>query len=190
MDHSKIPKIFQSDLTDQPFTNCIQCDINVLETGGTYLIEKAIKSYPNSTAIATIFEYAICMKCYQQTYDELSSDSKTNMQAFVTKNLQQEKRLKLAENQTSPNDSKWIDHCAIKGTSRSMSNEYQICAHCTGNELIESNPPIMISGEALEDMIELLSAETLDTLDRFKESIVGGPPEFEELFSKRKLLLI
>lgn len=185
-----IPKIFHSDFTEKPIDRCIRCEKNVIETGEMYLIEKAIKSYPNSTAFSTIFEYAICLSCYQQMHSEMSKDSKAAIEEFVQSNLNKNQRMAMAAERVMPDDPEWINQCAITGLNKKDLTEYQVCAYCTGNELVTSQPPLLISGQATDAMAELLSAETIDFLDDFKQHITGGPPELAELLQDRKLLLI
>ena len=48
----------------------------------------------------------------------------------------------------------------------------------------------MISYEAADEMVILLSNQTKDELNRFYKENLGVPPEFEEIFNSPKLLMI
>jgi len=51
-------------------------------------------------------------------------------------------------------------------------------------------PPMAIGEDIIDDMADLLSNETVDEMNGFKEQFLGPPPEFEEFIYGRRLILI
>jgi hypothetical protein len=56
--------------------------------------------------------------------------------------------------------------------------------------MLESIFPYAVSDEAMDQISELLSKETLDELDDFKGKYFNGPPEIAELINPKRLLAI
>jgi hypothetical protein len=177
----EIPKIFYSDLTGAPMSKCIACECDLLANGTSYLIEKALKPYDGFRSFSTIFEYAICMPCVHKMKGMISAKSMNAITNYFSVNLDISKRKKLILNADYSSVDPWVNHCMIKGTDIIDSNECQIYSQCCGQYLIFGEFPYMVSGAALDEVVELLSAETLDDLDRFKNEYVDGPSEFQDL---------
>lgn len=177
----EIPKIFFSDLTGTPINKCISCECDLLVEGTQYLIEKAIKPYKGHDSYSTIFEYAICMPCTHKMKNMISSKSMQRIMKYFQANLdvvgRQELMLKGDYSSVNP----WIEQCMVKGINISEISECQIYAQCNGENLMFGEFPYMVSGVALDEVVELLSAETLDDLERFKNEHVDGPSEFQDL---------
>jgi hypothetical protein len=168
----------------------MMCEKNLLEEGVQYRIEKAIKKYPDSDAISTIFEYAICNDCGVQANATLSKESKENIQLYFESHVDMyERREQLLEEKGMDTD-EWLSHCAIKGTPLNEAEEYQIYAHCNGSDMLFSYWPMAISSQAIDEVAQLLSNETLDEIDRFTDQINDLPPELRDLFKDRPLVVI
>jgi len=176
---TSIPPIFYSDLTSNPFNKCVKCEKELLESGESYMIEKAIREDKEMGVKNTIFEYAMCMECASAMSKKLSQSSMMNLAVYYQKNVDFNNRRRSLENSKEVGD--WINSCLIHGEPPGKSGEYQIYAECMGNNIVLGDYPFMIRGEALEELIELLSAETLDELDNFKDDITSGPPEYREI---------
>ncbi|NNF01301.1 MAG: hypothetical protein HKN22_01315, partial [Bacteroidia bacterium] len=54
-----IPKLFKSHSKGTCIDHCIMCEDELIESGKNYLIEKAIRKYPDYKVADCIFEYAI-----------------------------------------------------------------------------------------------------------------------------------
>ncbi len=65
-DGDKIPTEFYSYDSGQPFESCIQCGIDLLNSGITYVVEKSVKRYPDLDHFDIIYEYAMCMNCMEK----------------------------------------------------------------------------------------------------------------------------
>jgi hypothetical protein len=176
-----IPQIFWSDVTCQPFENCIKCERYLLEEGTLYLIEKAIKSYVGFDAISTVFEYAMCMDCAHEMHKELSVSSRTKIETYFEQNTNFDaRRNELKENLEINN---WIQNCIITGERPTEGGEYQIYGQCDGKHFLYHDFPYMMSGEVVDSLIDLMSNKTLDELNNFKNNLTQGPSEFQELLN-------
>ncbi len=188
--YGDIPAIFHSYSLGKPFETCTVCNSSLLKEGTSYLIEKAFKKHQATGATDVIFEYAICMDCAGDIYRTLSTPSLESITAYFEShvNFIQRRDAFMHNPNTTPED--WLAHCIIKKTPREALDEYQICAHCEGSQLIYSFMPYTLSGAAAGELGALLSAKTLDQMDRFSDQFLGFPPEWRDLLKDRPLLLI
>ena len=130
---------------------------------------------------STIFEYAICMPCTHQMKNMISAKSMQRIMKYFSANLDLVGRQELILKGDYSSVNPWIEQCMVKGINISEISECQIYAQCNGENLIFGEFPYMVSGVALDEVVELLSAETLDDLERFKNEHVDGPSEFQDL---------
>jgi hypothetical protein len=203
MDYDKLPDIpqpFFNSETNQPFSNCLVCECNLMEESQPYAIERAIRHYPEMELKSVVFEYALCAKCIAQTENELSGDTKMSIMQYFAQNLDLASRpqWKPAEEEGENSDpveevpfdvNKWIDTCSVKGVPRSELYEYTLCARCIGGKIIPEVVPYMISGLAQDDIVDLFSNKSLGFLDDFTDKHFSGPPELKELFKGRPILV-
>lgn len=180
-----IPSNFHSFSSNGPFTRCLDCDKELVESGSQYVIERAIKNYQNFEAQDVVFEYAICMNCAMKMRAELSKESLAKVEDFFQTNIVGA----LQSLHNSP-ESEWLQTCIVTGKPLKECAEYQIYAYCTGSFLFPQFTPYAISGEVLDQISGLLSDKTIDELDRFIDENMGIPPELKELFKEKKPMLI
>lgn len=191
MRHTDIPKEFLSYETGEAFRNCKICDRDLTQPETHYIIEKAIRKYTGYKAWDVVFEYAICINCAESFRSELSKESVESIEKyFMTKVDINKHTERFNEADEVPDISKYTDQCLIKGLNRNEVEEYQIYGECRGNKFLYGNMPYMISGEAMDEIAQLLSDKTLDELDGFAGKYLGPSPELEGLFRGRKLVLI
>ena len=184
-----IPEIFHSHATKKQFDKCTVCNTPLISTNQTYVIEKAIKQYSNFDKHDVIFEYALCFKCIEMLRSSMSIQSAIKMQQFFEKNIDADKRKKeIAEIQES-NVESWLNTCVFTGKNRSELEEYQIVGLFQGNKIMIADMPYMISSEVGDQINEIISAQTKDEMDGFKDKFLGPPPELEELFWKKKVIV-
>ena len=176
-----IPKVFYSDLTGTLMNKCISCECDLLKSGIPYIIEKALKPYKGYTSYSTIFEYAICMPCANNMKSLISAHSMENITQYFTQNFDPENTRRNLSTNDNIEVENWLSQCIIKDTSITDLGECQIYGQCKGDQMLLGHFPYMVGGVALDEMIDLLSAETLDDLNRFKNEIVDGPSEFQDL---------
>lgn len=177
-DLQNIPSVFYSFHEEAPFRKCIECE-RELDGDCEYVIEKAVKNYPDFTASDVIFDYAICMECAVKINQELSKESMANIQAFFSNRLDINSRAKLIA-EAKGDINQLIGRCMISNEPKNSSTEYQIFAHCIGNKINMKNPPYMISGEVLAELAELLSEKTRGDLDGFFNKHFSPDPSLME----------
>lgn len=181
-----IPAEFHSFSNNGPFVQCIECDCTLNDKD--YLIEKAIKKYPGFKAFDVVFEYAICMACAEKMRNSMSEASLQSLNKYMENNIDQQRRQRMA--QFFPDRAeKWTEQCLVSGTMKNDTDEYQIFAHCRGNQLLSDSMPYMISGKIMEEMQSVLSKETRDEMDDF----IGkhfGPPSLEKDLPYRRTILV
>jgi hypothetical protein len=178
---TEIPPIFWSDAEAAPFENCINCQCDLLESNAPYMIEKAVRGFDGEKVSATIFEYAVCMNCAQKMNMKLSVQSRQRIEAYFHTHVDFKERSKQLQNES---DEAWLQNCLVHHKPVNQEGECQLYALCQGNQFVYQEFPYMIRAEALDEMMDLISAETLRQLDDFKDDLIDGPPELKELFEK------
>ena len=180
----EIPPIFYNEVTGAPFSHCMVCERELLESGASYMIEKAVKRHPEFDVSDTLFEYAMCLDCSETLSSILSDESSLNIKNYMKHqgvDLFMRKEQLFHAGKFNIND--WINQCVIKDTPSSDLKEYQLCAHFQGNKLWVTYMPIMIGEQALKELSALLSNDTLDGMNGFMDEFLGVPPEFKGLLT-------
>lgn len=169
-----IPQQFHSLYHEGPFTNCVDCDCNLIESGRLYGIERVFRG------TEPIMEMAICEVCRNKISEELSQESQMRMNAFVEERCDWEKRFEQAQEWDGSEIERWLDHCALLKIPAEECKEYQLAAICRGNLMSIDLLPIMISGAASEEMQKLMSKKTRDRLGEMVGDFFGMPSEFAD----------
>lgn len=182
--HIPIPEVFCNSETKAPFAECLMCHESL--SNKQYVVEKAIKNYRSLGTTEIIFEYAMCLPCAGKMHMELSEESRTRIQAYLADHINKKSR-KL--NRDNFNIEETISHCMVKESAVSEATEYSIYALCNGSEIIVNEFPYAISGEVQEEIMQLLSAKTLDILDDFIGNHFSGPPEVMEILKRRPVFI-
>jgi len=185
-----IPEQFYSDGEGKPFDTCVVCGKNLLERGTKYVIEKAIKNYGENQYSATLYEYAMCLDCYQEMQKGISEESMKNLQEYYQKVIQKKGVPYITIDLTDFDLKQWLSKCFFKDKPVSEMKEYQLIGQFEGDRMNMNTPPMAIGEEVMEEMSELLSEKTKGEMDRFREQFLGPPPEIEELFRGRKLIFL
>ena len=185
MDEHYIPKDFYSFETNSPFERCIECNKYLLEEGTEYIIEKAIRNYQGYPARDTVFDYAICMSCAERMRKEISKESWESMMKYFQDNMDVMSRLEIQEQSPKEN----LRRCMVKKTGVEDCSEYQIYAHCNGEKLNMENPPYMISGEVMDELLPLLSNETIDEMNGFMNKHFSPDPSIMEPVPPRLIII-
>jgi hypothetical protein len=185
-----IPPIFHCYATHSPFEECLICKKNLLVDGTQYVIEKAVRKYPEFNTKDVVTEYAICLNCNEQMRQTLSGHSKKVMDDYFSKKVDlSTRRQRLLQEKGAQLDA-WLNNCLIYNTPQNTLTEYQIYAHCDGKHLVFTDMPFMISGQAINEIAELLSVETKEVLDNFIDQHFGLPPEYKSMLKDRKMILL
>lgn len=179
-----IPTLFKTFVSEQLFENCIQCGCNLLNDDKEYFIEKVLKDDQIE------IEYAICTECVEKVDVKISDESKENIKNFMTlrANNMTSNLILMDSGETDYN--KWIKNCIVTGQEVNNTEEHQIAAHCVGRKMVLSLMPYKISFQAMEQMQELLSAQTKEELDNFKKQNLDLPPELLKILTKKPFVFV
>jgi len=180
-----IPAEFCNSETKAPFSECLMCHQSLTST--QYIVEKAIKNYHSVGTREIIFEYAMCLTCAAKMNMELSLESRNRIEAYMASHLKKNKRTDSGDSPTNIDAA--ISHCIIKETEVSQSAEYSIYALCDGSTMVVSELPYALSGEVQDEIMQLLSAKSLEILDDFIGNHFTGPPEVKEILRRRPVLI-
>lgn len=169
-----IPPIFQSLEKDGPFEHCLRCERSLLDSSEPYMIERVFKLRE------PIIEYAMCMSCVGESQQELSQESRDAVTRYFLENLDRERRAETLMRLADSDDvTEWIDECVLTGTPAADCRERQIMALCEGDQMrLDIGFPMMLSGLAVEGIVEVLSEQTRGWMEDFVGDNFGMPPEF------------
>ena len=184
-----IPQLFHSHDSDSLFTHCLCCDEPILESGHEYVIEKAYTSYSNYDVSDTVFEYAMCLECLMQLQSQMSKDSLQRVEAYFEQHVDVHERMLMAD-QENVDVYDRLSTCMVKGTPINELKEYQVFGLFRQDQMLLGPFPYMIGGEAMDEIAQLLSNETLGEIDGFMDSHFGLPPELRKLFMDKPAVLI
>ncbi len=185
-----IPNIFHSYMNEGPFEQCIVCEKSLLDDNTHYFIEKAFQRYDITDNPNTVFEYAICADCAENMRESFSKTSLEKIDAYFENRVDNVQRSVDIFMNNGHKTEKWLEHCMIKNTAQNTLKEYQIYGEFIGSQLLHGPSLFLLSGEAIEELSELLSPQTLGEIDDFVGEFFGLPPEFEEAWKNRDVVLI
>lgn len=186
----RIPKVFRSSDTGKPFEHCVVCHKFLLTDGTPYMIEKAIKQYPELKVQEVIFEYALCLDCVVMLNASLSEESRERINAYFENHGNMPTRRTALLKKKTLRIQPWINRCLIKNTPISKCSEYQLLAQCDGKHLLFTYMPFALSMEALDEITSLMSEKSLGEIDDFMGKYFSGPPEIAEMLKKRSPVLL
>ncbi|WOO40776.1 hypothetical protein [Rubellicoccus peritrichatus] len=164
-----VPKNLWSFLNDGPFERCSICDRNLREPGVVYLIEKAFRGDE------PVFEYAMCHDCCDNLSSELSVKSLELINNYYEEHVDLVARRERLLSNHGLDPKPWFDKCMIKNREIKPREEHQICALCQDGDMLFSYMPFCLSGEAVDDIVKLLSDQTLGVIDDFIGKHFGSP---------------
>ena len=166
-DYIPVPEVFWSFETGKPIAHCKLCGCDLLKPGTNYLIEKAFKNGE------TIFEHALCLSCYTQCHESMSEDSRIRIRDYFSARIDMDARQEKNMASYGTKYEKWISHCMVKGFPIREVDEYQLYGFCIDEDLIFSGAPYVICGDVIEEILELLSAETLGVMSDLSQKLFG-----------------
>ena len=183
--YCEIPEVFYSSDMNRPFSVCTMCGAELINSNSSYIIEKAVKNYPETKVKDIIFEYAMCIYCLENLRVSFSTKSLERINNYIM----EETDLPLRRNQLIGLENldvdDWLSNCIVNNKTQDDLPEYQIMCQCQGEFMLFTYMPYMLSCDATEEMQELLSKKTKDELDRFYNDNLGLPPELKELFKTK-----
>ena len=166
-DYIPLPEIFWSFETGKPIEHCSLCGRDLMVAGTNYLIEKAFLKGE------TIFEHALCLGCYQKTHESLSEESRARINAYFSEHVDMDRRQEALMQEHGADHEKWIGHCLVKGFPVQEVEEYQLYGFCIDQDLVFSGAPYVLCGEVIEEILELLSPETIGVMNDLSEKLFG-----------------
>ena len=187
--YMRIPKVFRSSETGQPIAHCMVCNRYLLEDGTPYMIEKAMKQYPDLKLKEVIFEYAVCFKCSMMMTEALSEETRQRVDDYFTRHVDFVKRRSNLLQRKTKRVQPWLSRCLIKDTPISASREYQLVGQFDGKHLLFTYMPFALSMEAMDEITNLISNKSMGEIDDFMGKYFSGPPEIAELIRKRPFVL-
>ncbi|MEN7548180.1 hypothetical protein AAG747_09685 [Rapidithrix thailandica] len=190
LQQTKLPDTFYSSTHQQPISQCLVCEKSLLEEGTQYFIEKSVRKYPEYQAEDIVFEYAMCLSCAEKQRKELSTESLQKIEEFFSERVDFQSRSQEFLEKSGTEVAPWLARCVITNKPLEELEEYTLHAHCQGGNLLFTFMPYMISGEAMDEIADLLSEQTLGEIDRFTGKYFTGPPEVSEILKKRRLILL
>ncbi len=175
-----IPPTFYAEGTEQPFQECLACERPLRDGSTEYVIEKGYRSFPNYDVEETVFGYALCIHCHSSLSNSFSKPSKRRCQTYLNEHVNLRRRTATLLERESVDPTQWTQHCIVHDTPKEELQEYQVLAHCHGEDLLLTHLPLLIGGPAVDALVQRLSNETLDELGGFRNEHFGVPPELQK----------
>lgn len=177
-----IPEELLNSETHAPFERCLSCDRDLASGEVEYFVERIFRRVPNLDVVEPLFEYAMCMTCAESFRERMSEESRERIEAYFLEGVQR--------NRWSISDPSGdtMRKCILTGKSIADCGEYSYHGYCKGDQLMEIAAPYAVSDLAMDEISELLSAETADELDDFKGKYFTGPPELADLLNPKRLV--
>jgi hypothetical protein len=182
---TEIPEIFFNSKTKSPFEDCLICNKKLLKPETDYLIIKGYRYYKEYNKKDITLEISLCCKCEEMLDESYSDESMQRLHQYFSKNFNQSKILNRFKSKNYNIDD-WISHCACKDKHWKQTNSYYIYGWFNSSKLIyDFYQPYMLSDEVMDELVILLSNDTIDSLTKFSDIYTDFPPEFRKIFSKR-----
>lgn len=166
---SEPPIDFNSDANNEPFQHCLICSEDLQNSGVPYSIEKAKKILDHGEEV-TLYEMALCMPCMEQMNKRVSVHSRQVMDAFFAQLDLDRLRVELTDSK-HPDD--WKAKCLISGKPKSEIKEYNIVAQMVNGHLLHGMPPMLIDLSVMEPLQDLLSEETKEEFNNFRDEFLA-----------------
>jgi hypothetical protein len=174
-----IPPSFYDDDAEAPFDECLVCEQTLRDESTEYVIEKGYRSFETYDVEETVFGYALCLRCHVTLSQSFSAASKQRCEAYLSEHVDLQARTKSLLGDDPPDPARWTEQCVVHDTPKEELQEYQILAHCHGDDLLLTHLPLLIGGPAIDELVQRLSNETLDELGGFRDEYFGLPPELK-----------
>lgn len=166
--YAPVPELFWSLETGKPFAKCTLCGGAILKPGTNYAIQKSYNGRE------PVFECAICLTCDKEIQKQVSKKSMQLVHHYFDEHVDFRGRAEKMLSLHGMDCIRWINECVIKGTPRDDCKEYIICGWCIDEDMAYINMPFLISGEAVDEMMSLLSQQTKGILDGINDQLFGA----------------
>jgi hypothetical protein len=115
----------------------------------------------------------MCFDCLEKTRNSFSKDSRERLDRYFGERVDFEKRLSELMEKCGMSTGRWLSRCLVKGTPKAKCSEYQIYGMFIDRDIVFTGFPYMLSGEVLDEVLDLLSAETSGVLDDLTSKLLG-----------------
>lgn len=185
---SEIPRLFRN-TEEEFFQSCNFCGKDLQDSGEAYHIQRSLRYNQEFGVSECIFEAAICFACQAEVSRSFSEESRNRLTEFFQGIMLP--RL-LFEDQHSSNDElmdERLQTCLITGRPIEDGEEYLVSGECLHDKLCLTGGPNLISENGMEEYQALLSPQTKDELNGFRNNLNDVPPELEDLFRPRPVIV-
>ena len=159
----------RSEETEQPFHQCVECRLPLLEIDAPWLVNK---DYFKGECM---IEYAICQPCRDGISAKISEASKASVRRFLETEIDWDARI--AEFMELADPSERFSACIACRTPRWMTEGFGISAlFDSGGHLTTGALPLMICRTCLARMTAALSDESRAVWKQFLSEHFTGPP--------------
>ena len=184
-----IPKEFYPFESTEPFNECMMCGVDLSLGITDYFVEKAVKNNVAYQVQDIVFEYAICSSCAQNMQQSISKESQKNMQLFFANHPNFMNKIQAYQQGEGEPVDELISKCSLNGESIEEMHEYMMFGHFRGDKMLATTMPYILGGKAMDELSELMSNETIDQMNDFKNQYFGGPAELEDLWKGKPVFL-
>lgn len=184
-----IPEVFYPFESNEPFKECMVCSIDLTLGSIDYYVEKAIKNNVEYQVKDVVFEYAICSSCAQNMQKSISEESQQSMQLFFTNQTEFMNKIQAYQQGEGEELETILSKCSLYGQPTEQMSEYMMLGHFRGDKMVATTMPYILGGKAMDELSELMSNETIDEMNKFKDQYFGGPVELENLWKGKPVFL-
>ena len=174
-----IPPMFYRESENNPFDACLVCGKH-FERDTLYVVEKAFQTYQPYSSRDLVFEYAMCIDCYQEFSASMSDDSRAAMDEYMQGRVDFDEREEALMNDPDPDTSRWTSSCLVSGKPIQELDGYQAVGLFMGNWMIVSHLPCVIGSDVIGEIVDKLSNKTIDMLSGFVDEHFPKPPGYEK----------
>jgi hypothetical protein len=176
-----VPRPFWSAYSEEPFDKCVDCG-EPLANSPVHIIQKRF------VAGEAVFEMAICEGCRQSLVSEYSTETRRNIENYLTANGGLGNRIADLPPELLADAEQLLQHCmnqcVVCETPREKCHKYTLAGGGSDLDLIvQISPlgqsPVMICDDCETGMQDLVSQQTRDRWNRFIEDHFDGPPGVE-----------
>lgn len=157
-----------------PFDKCSVCENTLGDE--IYFVEKAYRRNTESQKHFVLFEYAMCSKCRMNMMNQISDESKKNIENLIKSLGDRHSVTNLIQHNNPPNS------CTFTGKPLSEMNEYH-SIQVFRNQRPEFDP-MHFGSSIMEAYAEVLSEKTKDFFDDFYDQFIDIPPDLAKILDK------
>ena len=198
----QVPRLFYSEYSGEPFSRCIDCEIDLIDAGVAYIIQKQF------VGNETVFEMAMCVACQQRLNEQVSDQSRAAFHRFFEQHRQNRETDASVPYVDLPDDDgrrestdevhmAMLRSCLLCGRAKSECHRHGIVGLFHSDRLLVHSSretgmqcPLTICEECNLKLNEQVSRQTRDMWDRFVDEHFDCPPGIEEDWPVPDLMML